>query len=181
MEFDITNIDKRLLVQTLFAHSAPLGLGQAEYSVRKKWGENVDGLTDEECNEMLRDFNNSYAHSESFHIADYHKGKPMKINFYRNKNGRIIVDSGSYDSRNGKYRFLESMLNIFSLDEILITKKGYRHFIMTDLPEHLIRPKEQEAIFKNLLKNIIQKENELGKYWAFDESNVSYKPPFLYF
>lgn len=179
MELDITNIDKRLLVQTLFAHSAPLNLGEAEYTFRKKSGENVDGLTDEECDNMLKDFNNSYSYSKSFHIADYHKGKPIKLNFYRNKNGRVIVDTGSYDVRNGKYRFLESILNIFSMDEILITKKGYRHYIMTDLPIHLVRTKEQEVMFKNLLKNTFQKENEFGKFWAFDESKVSYNPPFL--
>lgn len=179
MEFDITNIDKRLLVQTLFAHSAPIGLGEAEYKVRKDRGENVDGLTDEECNFMLYEFNNSHSLSESYKIADYHNGKPMKLNFYRNKNGRVIVDSGSYDARNGKYRFLEAMLNIFSMDEIQITKKGYRHYIMTDLPDYLVRPKAQDEMFKELIKNTIQKENQFGKYWTFDESRVSYTPPFM--
>jgi len=181
MEFDITELKKSLLIQALFAHAAPLGLGKAEYNVRKKWGENVIGLTDEECDILLHEFNTSFSFSENYHILDYYKGKPMKLNFYRNKNGRVIVDSGSYDVRNGKYRFLEAMLNTFSMDEILIIKKGYRPFVMSDLPNHLIRPKEQEAIFKKLLKNTIQKENRFGKYWALNETRVSYKPTFMDF
>jgi hypothetical protein len=65
------------------------------------------------------------------------------------------------------------------LDEILITKKGYAQFAMADLPEDLARPKAQEAIFKSLLKHTIAKENSLGKYYAIDESRVSYVPPYL--
>jgi len=179
MEFDITQLDKKLLVQTLFAHSAPLRLGQAEYDFRKKLGDNVDGLTDEECNEILLEFNRF--DTGGLRILDYHKGKPMKLVFYKNNNGRVLVGTGSYDARNGKYRFFEALLNIFSLDEILIIKKGYSHFVMTELPEHLVRPKEQEIIFKNLIRNTIQKENYFGKHWAFDETKASYKPPFLDF
>lgn len=179
MEFDITNIDKTLLVQALFSHSAPIGLGIAESIVRNQRGENVDGLTDKDCALLLYDFNNSYSRSENFHIADYHMGKPMKLNFYRNRNGRVVVDSARYDSRNGRFRFLEAMLNTFSMDEILITKKGYRHYVMAELPERLIRPKEQDQKFKNLIKSTIQKESKFGKYWTFDESKVSYIPPFM--
>lgn len=177
MEFDITNTDKKLLIQTLFAHSAPLRLGYYEYDFRKRFGDNVDGLSDEECESILHDFNQ--LDTGGLRILDYHKGKPMKLTFYKNNNSRILVDTGGYDSRNGKYRFFEALLNIFFLDEILITKKGYRHFVMTDLPKHLIRPKEQEYIFKNLIKNTIQKENEYGKFWAFNETKVSYVPPFM--
>ena len=177
MEFDITNLDKKLVIQTLFINSAPLNFGQAEYDQRKKWRENVDGLTHEESETLLFEF--KHIDSGVLRILDYHKGKPMKLVFYKKNNGRVLVDTGSYDARNGKYRFFEAMLNIFSLDEIFITKKGYKQFVMTDLPDHLIRPKEQEAIFKDLIKHTIQKENEFGKYWAIDESSVSYIPSFL--
>lgn len=177
MEFDITRLDKKVLVQALFAHSAPLRLGQAEYGFRKKLGDNVDGLSDEECDEILFEF---YSFDTGgLRILDYHKGKPMKLVFFKNKIGRVLVDTGSYDARNGKYRFFEALLNIFSLDEILITKKGYRHFVMTDLPEHLFRPKEQEDMFKNILKNTIETVNEYGKVWTIDETKVSYTPPFM--
>ena len=177
MEFDITRLDKKLLIQTLFSHSSPLSLGQLEYDHRKKWGENVDGLTDEECEFILYDFNQ--LDTGNLKLLDYHKGKPMKLTLEKKTNGRVLVDSDGYDARNGKYRFFEALLNIFFLDEILITKKGFRRFFMYDLQEHLKRPKKQEAIFKNILKNTIKKENEYGKYWAIDENNVSYTPLFM--
>ncbi len=177
MEFDITFLDKKLLIQTLFAHSAPLMMGQFEYAFRKFNDDNVDGLSDEECEIILHEFN----HLKSGHIKllDYHKGKPMKLIFSKNSRGRILVSSDNYDVRNGKYRFFEALLNIFSIDEILITKKGYRNFVMSDLHEHLIRPKAQETIFRNLLKNLVSSENNFGKHWIIDENKVQYKSPFL--
>jgi hypothetical protein len=177
MEFDITHLDKKQLVQTLFAHSAPLNLGKVEYYVREARGENVIGLTDEECEMILFEFN--HFDSGGLRILDYHYGKPMKLVFDKKRNGRVLVDSSRYDARNGKYRFFEAMLNIFSLEEIFITKKGYRQYVLDELPKHLIRTKEQENIFKNLIKNTIQKNNEYGKYWAIDETSVSYMSPFL--
>jgi hypothetical protein len=79
--------------------------------------------------------------------------------------GRIIADSCHYDSRNGKYRFLEAMLEYFPVDEIIITKKGYRRFTMLNLPKHLVRPKEESNFFAKLIKNTIQNKNEYGKFW----------------
>ncbi len=178
MEFDVTKLDKVLLLQSLFAHSNPLGLGVSEYKYRKQKGDNVDGLTEEECHILLAEFNESTELPESFRIADYHKGKPLKIDLYKQKNGRVIAYSDAYDARNGKYRYLEALLDIFSLDEILIIKKGYRHYTLSDLPKHLIRTKEQEAVFKELLKNTNQIEDEYGKVYVFDEKKATYTPPF---
>jgi len=103
----------------------------------------------------------------------------MKLVFERKSNGRELIDSDSYDERNGKYRFFEALLNIFSTDEVFITKKGFRQFAFTNIPEHLIRSKEQEDLFKNLLKNTVEKRNDYGKYWVIDESKIKYIPPFL--
>jgi len=179
MEFDITEIDKKLLIRTLFAHSAPIGLGQAEYDVRKSFGETVDGISDEECEYLLYEYNHNSKRESVFGILDYHKGKPMKLNFFRKRNGRIITSSDSYDARNGRYRFLEAMLNTFHLDEIKITKKGYRQFVMTDLPSDLERTKEQNKTFKDLLKNMTEKREYFGKYWEFDLNKAEYKQPFM--
>lgn len=156
MQFDITQLDKKLVVQTLFAHAAPLGYGKMEYTSRKNKGDNVDGLTDQECDLILSDFETKP--SGVIKLLDYHKGKPMKLFFEKKRNGRILVSTNGYDSRNGKYRFFEAMLNIFTLDEILITKKGYAQFALADLPKDLVRPKDQEAVFKSLLKHTIAKK-----------------------
>lgn len=177
MVFDITQLDKTLLIQTLFAHSSPINYGCLEYNYRKKLGDNVDGLSEKECEDILYVYNHTEA--EYYYILDYHKGKPMKLNFKKNKNGRVIVSSESYDERNGKYRFFEALLNIFSLDEIFIIKKGYKDFDLLEIPEELIRNKNDEKIFKNILKNTIEIKNTYGKVWTIDESKVSYIPPFM--
>lgn len=177
MQFDITNLDKKLLIQTLFAHAAPLALGNVEYSILKSDGDNVDGLTEEECEEILFEFNK--LDTGHIKLLDYHKGKPMKLNFEKKRNGQILTDSDSYDLRNGKYRFFEALLDIFHLDEILITKKGFREFAFSGQHEHLIRPKEQISKFKSLLKNsrLISEENY--KYWVIDKSQNSYKSSYM--
>ncbi|MDR1347787.1 MAG: hypothetical protein LBJ63_05060 [Prevotellaceae bacterium] len=164
MEFDITNIDRKVLLKAVFEFATPIGVGVAEYFVKKENGENVDSLTDDECDEILYQFNTSSS-NKHIRILDYYKGKPMKLIFYKAKNGKISVQSDRYDSRNGKYRFLEAMLNYFSVSEVLILKKGYNRDIMSELPEHLVKTKEQESLFTNLLKNAIMKENKYGKYW----------------
>lgn len=179
MEFDITTIDKTLLVKALIAHSSPLRLGKAEYDTREKLGELVDTITDEECELALMEFNYSNDQPRGFRIFDYYKGQPIKLVFYRNRNARVLVSSDYYDARNGKYRFLEAMLNTFSLEEIKITKKGYRPLIFTDLPEHLVRPKTQENEFKLMLKNTLSTRYHLGRYWSFDTDKVVYKPPYM--
>lgn len=177
MEYDITHLDKKKVIQALFAHAAPLNLGTVEYKIRKKMNDNVDGLSDEECEIILMKF--YQMDKGSIQLLDYHKGKPMKLNFHKKGNGRVLVDSDGYDLRNGKYRFFEAFLNIFMLDEIFITKKGYRQFSLTGLPEHLIRSREQEEKFKFILKHTFIKENEFGKYFAIDDCKVKYTPTFM--
>jgi len=177
MEFDITHLDKKVLVQTLFMHSEPLGYGRNEYNFRKQLNDNVDGLTDDECEIILDEYN--AVDIGTVAVLDYHKGKPMKLYFLKQKGGRVLVDSSGYDSRNGKYRFLEALLNIFSLDEILITKKGYKQYIMEDLPEHLLRPKEQDDMFRFVINNTKEMKNKFGKHWIIDENKVKYKSAFM--
>jgi hypothetical protein len=177
MEFDITCIDKILLLQTLFAHSAPVNLNETDGAIRKTWGEHVDWLEEKECEQILAEF---FAMEIGIvRILNDYKEKPMQLAFCKNKNGRVLADTGNYDARNGKYRFFEAMLNIFSPDEILITKKGYAQNGMLNLPAHLKRSTEQELIFEILIRNTIQHVNEFGKYWLIDKTKTYYVPPFL--
>lgn len=177
MQFDITDINHVLLLQTLFAHSEPLLLGQAEYHILKIRGDNVDGLSDEECELLLLPF---YADSEpTTRILDYHKGKPMKVIFERKRNGRILVESDDYDNRNGEYRFFEALLDVFFFDEILITKKGYKEFSLYGMPEELKRTKEDIRKFKTLLKNTILIEKDGYKYHIVDNSKCEYKSNYM--
>lgn len=177
MEFDITHLDKKLVIQALFAFANPQGVGKAEFDSRWKRGENVLGLTDEECELLLSEF--SEKSSGFTRILDYHKGKPMKIIFEKKPNGRTLVDSSSYDSRNGKFRFFEAFLETFLLEDILITKKGYRQYVMHDLRPELIKTKEEELIFKSIIKYLEPGQNEYGKYWMINIQKTKYIPRIL--
>ena len=99
----------------------------------------------------------------------------MKINFHRSKKGRITVSADRYDSRNGKYRFLEAMLKNFPISEILMTEKKYGAFVLCDLKNtpHLIREKQLDKLYANLVKNAIEKHNDLGRYWELPD--ISYE------
>lgn len=83
MEFDITHLDKKLLIQSLYAHSEPLNLGKIEYDKKMELGINVLGLTDAECDLILYDYNQ--LESGYLKILDYYKGKPMKLIFEKKK------------------------------------------------------------------------------------------------
>lgn len=177
MEFDITHLDKKIVLQALFAYATPLGLGKVEFKELRKRGKNVIGLTDEECHSLLLEF--SAMESGIIRILDYYKGKPMKLVFEKKSNGRILVDSDSYDSRNGKYKFFEALLETFLLEDILITKKGYRQFALEDLRPELLRPNEEELVFKSIIKKLKTSQNEYGKYWIIDTQQTKYIPKIL--
>ena len=165
MEFDITNIDKAKLLKALYDYADPtFGVGYAEYITRKDRGENVSELSDLECAIALSDFNESTV-SGSFRIFDYHNGKPMKVIFYRLSNGRVLVSSNHYDERNGKYRFLEAMINHFPKKDILIVDKSTPRSV--DKNDN--SSKERKNHFRSILQNTTKERNEFGYYWKIDE------------
>lgn len=177
MEFDITNIDKINLIQALYIYSNPIHLGKIEFKIRNLLDENVEGLSQEECEIILHNFNN--LKTGCLKILDYHNGKPMKLVFNKKINGRILVESSNYDARNGKYRFFEALLNTFLIDEIHITKKGYNNYVLKDLPKNLIRTFSDELMFKKILKFTIKTKNEFGNIWLIDKSKISFIPYLL--
>jgi len=172
MEFDVTNLDKVLLIKTLYVHADPKGRGIDEYNFLKDRGLNVIGLTDYECNEIL----NTY-HPGTI-LIDYLKGKPIKLSFSRQSNGQIFVSSTGYDCRNGRYRFLEALLNVFDLDEILIIKKGYSQHLNRMIDDYTHRPIEETMILQNIVKHT-KKHTDNGSYWTIDSDIIDYKPPFM--
>lgn len=174
MVFNVTKLDKVLLLKTLYDHAAPQGLGRAEYFVRAERGENVVGLTDEECNLIL-----SADHPDlTVSLMDYYKGKPIKLSFDYQRNGEILVDTNGYDSRNGRYRFLQALLGIFDLEEIVIVKKGYPAYLNEMIDEHTVVAAEELALMKNMLRQTI-KHTDNGTYWKIDSSVIDYRPPFM--
>ena len=177
MEFNITKLDKVVLLQTLYAHASPLGLGKAEFLARDLRNELVSGMSIDECKLILE---LSKTDLPAARILDYHNGKTIKLVFFPKRNGEIVTDSTSYDERNGKFRFLEALLNVFDLDEILIIQKGYelhrREYIDAKAPK---RDSDQLNSFKVMLKNTVKQKDGRGSYWTFDVGKVYYKPPFI--
>ncbi len=176
MEFDITNIDLRNLTRALIAYSEPIGLGKEEYTYRKKHKDLVDSISDEELDYELYDFENS--NNGIFRIFDYYKGKPIKLNLKKKPNGRIIASSIGYDTRNGKFRFLEILLDVFSLDEIRIIRKSYGHMSDFDFPKNDERDEIDLFIFNKLIKTSIKNQDEFGRFWTLDKNNALNKSAF---
>lgn len=137
----------------------------------------VSGIPINECKAILKSAERSGPHT---HVLDYHNGKPIKLNFFQRSNGQIVTNTSSYDERNGKFRFLEALLNVFDLDEILIIKKGYsfivREYLENSAPK---RPIDQLLEFMSMLKHTIKITDETGTYWKFDRNQVHYKPSFM--
>ncbi len=175
MTFDVTNLDKILLIKTLYAHAEPVGLGKVEYSNKAKKGENVIGLTDEECKDILRMDTPDIIPP----LIDYLKGKPIKLDLDHQANGKIWVSALSYDLCNGRYRFLEALLNVFDLDEILFIKKDYPGPLDEIIDENTNRPIEETLLLKDVVKCTIQHTDKNGTYWTIDTDEVDYKPYFM--
>lgn len=177
MEFIITDLDKVLLIQTLYAHAQAHGIGRAKYAAKDFKGLLVSGIPIHECQELLQ-IAEENGHRER--VVDYYNGKPVKLGFHAKRNGEIITSSSSYDERNGKYRFLEALINVFGLDEIMITKKGYNEFVRDDFKEKGTKQPEAKMIeFAYMLKNTIKIKDDRGTYWKFDTDAINYKPPFM--
>ncbi|HEY1062928.1 MAG TPA: hypothetical protein VGE44_14625 [Daejeonella sp.] len=177
MEFNITNLDKVLLIQTLYAHADPKGLGVGEYQFRDLRNEMVSGISIAECKRILKVAGSDFPGRK---ILDYHNGKPIKLVFHTKPNGEIITDSSSYDERNGKFRFLEALLNVFDLEEILITKKGYPEGFAKYISETgPARNADVLLQIMSMLKHTDKVQDHRGTYWKFNPENVSYKPAFM--
>lgn len=175
MDFIVNNINRIQLIQAIYIHADPKGYGELEHKVRDEKGENVEGLTDEECREIIE----AADPGSNGYLVDYLKGKPLKLEFYEKSNGQVLASSAAYDLRNGKYRFFEALLNTFSLDEILIASKSYPSHMIAMINEKSERPAKQNKIFENVLKNTIKHQDELGTYWKIDTEKVSYTPPYM--
>ncbi|MFV0501379.1 MAG: hypothetical protein ACK5MH_07310 [Bacteroidales bacterium] len=81
MTFDITNIDKIRLLKLLYQNSKPIGLGIGEYLMLKNHGEEVEKLSNLDCENAIYEF--SRRKNEYYRLFDYHNGKPLKIDFIR--------------------------------------------------------------------------------------------------
>jgi|GEM_PF-1160191 len=179
MYFDITNIDRIALLQALYAYSEPAGYGQLTYKIKDHLGEQVNGLTLNEAKNLLETAEESV--NGIFRVADYYNGKPLKFSFRKKPNGQIVTSTSGFDTRNGKFRFFEAMLNTFPFDEIIITQKSYPSHIIDQFNiESLKRPEHQEKLFKKLISTATKHKNKNGMFWRLNEQ-YKHAPDFLYY
>lgn len=174
MVFNVSKLDKIRLLQTLYIHADPKGYGNMEYAFNDVIGKNVVGLTDEECASLLK----MDTPELNGYLVDYHNGKPIKLYFEQGTNGNVLVSSNAYDVSNGRYRFLEALLYVFNLDEVVMTDKEYPPHLEDLLDEHTKRAFEETILIENILDQTIMYSDN-GMYWKFDLHMVDYKPPFM--
>lgn len=168
MKFDITDIDKTLLLQALYDYSDPVGLGELEYAIKDFKNIKVSGLPLNEAKEIIKEAKH-IPHRNYFDVADYINGKPIKFSYTVNKKQRDIVETSRYDMRNGKYRFFEALLRTFSFEEILIRQKSYPKFLgEIEDSIKLKRSDSQIKIFTSLISNSIRVKDERGINWILD-------------
>ncbi len=174
MVFNVTKLDKIRLLQTLYIHADPKGYGKNEYAFNDVIGKNVLGLTNEECRELLK----ADSPDLSSYLVDYHNGKPIKLDFEHKPNGDLWVSSVAYDMSNGRHSFLEALLCVFDLDEIVMTTIDYPSQLDDLLGEHTTRGIAETLIIEDILDHTIQ-HSDNGIYWTFDSAAVDYTPPFM--
>jgi hypothetical protein len=174
MVFNVTKLDKIRLLQTLYIHADPKGYGNMEYAFNDVIGKNVEGLTEEECASLLK----MDTPELNGYLVDYYNGKPIKFDFEHRPNGDVWVSSIAYDISNGRYRFLEALLYVFNLDEIIITNMDYPPQLDALLDDHTKRAFEETLLIENILEQTILYSDN-GMYWKLDPNTVDYKPPFM--
>ncbi len=166
MRFDITDLDKKRLVQAFLNFSTPTGMGAIEYVVRAINKDNPNTIPDWELENALAEFNQN-DRTGSFRIFDYYKGHPLKLIFYRKKNGQVIIDTLPYDIRNGRFFSLLAMLSEFAVNEVKIIQKK------VPLKENCKKKHPiVESIFKEICKNLEMKKDRDKKYYVMNKENL---------
>lgn len=174
MLINITNLDKILLLQTLYFHADPKGYGIKQYRQGLQKGRIVEGLPAKECEGI---FNRNGQHDNGY-LVDYFNGKPLKFGWTTTTSGQQLSHTLPYDAAHGRYRFFEALLNVFDPEEILITDKEY-----DSIQDKLFLEIQDKRIIEYKLANILQNAicftDEKGVYWKINSEDTDYRSAFL--
>jgi hypothetical protein len=166
MDFDVTRLDNITLLQTLYLHADPVGRGIGTYTEMLQKGHIVEGLPKEECEKLLMQGGS----------IDYYNGKPLKLLFSHLKTGQIVLSSHPYDNYHGRYRFLEALLAVFDLEEIILLDNEDNRPIKE---EETSRRTEVIAAIEELLQHLTPFASEYGNSYKIDSTKVAYKSAYL--
>lgn len=173
MQINITNLDKILLLQTLYVHADPKGYGIKQYQRGLEKGQPVEGLSVKECEILL-----SGSEQSSGYLVDYYNGKPIKLSWENTFAGQQLVHTLPYDAAHGRYRFFEALLNVFDPEEILITDREYDSIqFKIFLENHENRIIEYKLI--SILQNSIYYTDKKDGYWKINSEDADYRSSFL--
>ncbi|RLJ98803.1 hypothetical protein [Tenacibaculum discolor] len=145
MILDVTNVDKKLLIRSIYDMASPKGVGVVEYEVKKRRGELVHDISEYDCEIMLEAFQKITKEQHTEEVSwleedenpeecgifvtniDYVNGIPLKLNLYIPyiDFSKVYVYSDSYDIRNGLYLFLETLIKYFPLEDFNVVNKDY--------------------------------------------------------
>lgn len=165
MLIDVTDLDKILLLQTLYLHADPKGYGERQYAKDLRDGKAVEGLSVRECNLLIQNAVVEYGYTD---VVDYHNGKPIKLAWSLNAGNRMEAHTLSYDSCHGRFRFLEAVLNVFDIEEIRILDKEYDP-IQDKLFIAKLEERPVEAQIKNILDEAVYHSDVNGSlYWKLE-------------
>ena len=173
MRINVTNLDKILLIQTLYIHADPKGYGIKQYQRGLQNGQIVEGLSVKECQALLNGSEQS-----SGYLIDYYNGKPIKLDWENTISGQQLVHTLPYDAAHGRYRFFEALLNVFDPEEILIAEKEY-----DSTQFKLFLEKHDTRIIEYKLTSILQNATCItdakGIFWKINTEDLDYRSSFL--
>lgn len=140
MVFDLKHLDLVRVIQALFRSSIPAGIGIAHHLI-----EGSEQLTRTECEELLMNGAKTIG-TRSVILIDYVKGRPIKFDFVTTTG---LAYATAYDTRNGKYRFLEALIEEFGKDSIVIKRKKYPPYTSFD---DILQRKEQIKEWEKIMR-----------------------------
>jgi hypothetical protein len=120
MKFDLQHYDLVRVIQTLYRHAKPAGIGM----LRSHFEDIKQNLSRGYCENLLLNSTISIRSRKEI-CVDYIFGRPIKFEYDLNKK---IIDSVKYDVRNGRQMFWTALVNEFGTDSVKIVRKRYPPF-----------------------------------------------------
>ncbi len=171
MQFNITALDPIAVLQTAYFHAAPVGYGLEQHQqLLIKGKAAANWLCEKECKELLHRKRNDFD-------IDYYHGRPLKLQWKKNENGQILLDSSVYDLYQGRFRFLEALVFMFDHSDIMITKID-RVNANRESPID-VKSRASAPEMERLMSHLIIGEDENGKYWKIDTKALADVPELM--
>lgn len=172
MIYDVTNIDKVKLIQSLYLFAKAKGFGIIENKAKEYLGKDVNSISRKECEELIENAKETF---HSIEIVDYYDGVPLKIDLEK-KDGKLYFWSFDYDYRHGKYRSLEAFLYNLSYDEIIIKRKSYGddEYAFSKKGSAFQHKTDKTEIFKRIINNLEKRKIDYKNRYLISKNDYDF-------